>query len=248
MQTFWNQILYWADETLFPWIKEYLPQLEFYVRDAFHALDTVVISTYRNIKAPWIMLRQYLLKALVRFQSNTRNEWVKRITYWVTTKLESKQVVRVVVEQRVDLDCLPDEVRQEWLKRGNTTQDVDVTLLRDQELREGQLELISGEVEEIVDVDSLPDDIQQEWDVLSNSTTQNSSVEIQQKSHIKGWPSKILPEGWRRDLQDLRYTWLLEGKPELWIKIMTGFRLLEMLKAYLQIKVENIWLPKKKRS
>ncbi len=74
------------------------------------------------------------------------------------------------------------------------------------------------------------------------------SVEIKQKSHIKGWPSKILLEEWRGELEALRYGWLKEDKPELWIKIMTGFCLLVFVKAYLQIKVENIWLPKKKQS
>ena len=69
-----------------------------------------------------------------------------------------------------------------------------------------------------------------------------------QESHIKGWLSKILLEEWRGELEALRYEWLKEGKPELWIKIMTSFCLLGLLKAYLQIKVENIWLPKKKQS
>ncbi len=33
-----------------------------------------------------------------------------------------------------DVDSLPDDVRQEWLKRGKTTQDMDVTQVRDREL------------------------------------------------------------------------------------------------------------------
>ncbi|MGF1934515.1 MAG: hypothetical protein RM347_008945 [Nostoc sp. ChiQUE02] len=75
-----------------------------------------------------------------------------------------------------------------------------------------------------------------------------SLVEIKQKSHIKGWLSKILLEEWRGELEALRCGWLEKGKSELWIKIMTGFHLLGLLNAYLQIKVENTWLPKKKQS
>jgi hypothetical protein len=87
-----------------------------------------------------------------------------------------------------------------------------------------------------------------ESDRSPNPRTPKSSVEVRQKSHIKGWLSKILLEEWCGELEALRYSWLNEGKPEVWIKIMTAFHLLGLLKAYLQIKVENKWLPKKKQS
>lgn len=78
--------------------------------------------------------------------------------------------------------------------------------------------------------------------------TSKPSVEIRQKSHIKGWLSKILLEEWCGELEALRCGWLLERKPELWIKIMTGFYLLALLKACLQIKLENRWLFKRKQT
>jgi hypothetical protein len=248
---FWNQILYSAGTTLFPWIKENLPELEFYVRHAFAAVDKIITPIRNNIKAlqrfteikeAWEMLRQYLLKVLVQFERKSSGKWVKRITYWVIRNLKFKQIARVVVEEIVDFDSLPDDVRKEWLKRGNINHDIDVTQLRDREL-----DLISDEFEEIVNVDPLPDNVEQMLKDSSNSTTQNSSVEIKQKSHIKGWLPNTLPEEWRGELEALRYCWLEEGKPEVWIVIITGFNLLIMFKAYLQIKVENIWLFKRKQ-
>ncbi len=164
---FWNQILSWAHTTLFPWIRGNLPGLEKPARYAFAELDKVVIPIRNKIKAfenltdikkAWEKLRQHLLKVLVQFELNTRNEWVRRITSWVTRYLEFKQmapgvteivdvdspirtsqsnkpeVVRVVKEEILDVDSLPPDVREKWLKRGNTTQDVDVTQLRDREL------------------------------------------------------------------------------------------------------------------
>ncbi|BAZ23041.1 hypothetical protein NIES4073_39290 [Kalymmatonema gypsitolerans NIES-4073] len=144
---FWNQILNWADQTLFPWIKENFPGLEQYVRDAFAEVHKVVgpirknfktLKQFTEIKKAWEILRKYLLKVLVQFERNTQNQWVKRITSWATRKLESKEVVvRMVAEEIVeDVDSLPLEVRQEWLKRGKTTQDMDVTQVRDRELDE----------------------------------------------------------------------------------------------------------------
>ncbi|GJD19196.1 hypothetical protein RIVM261_041520 [Rivularia sp. IAM M-261] len=136
---FWDKILYWADKTLYPWIKHNLPELESYVRDAFWALDKVVtpirnLRKLTEIKEAWKMLREYLLKVLVQFEQKTRDQWVKRITHWAIRNLESKQVARVVTEENINVDSLPSDVRQEWLQRGNTTQDVDVTQLRDREL------------------------------------------------------------------------------------------------------------------
>jgi hypothetical protein len=133
--TFWNKILNWASKILIPWIEKNLPWLADNVKDAFLALDDVVTSVRRNIKKAWENLREYLLKVLVQYEQNTQNEWIKRITYWAIPILQNKsEVVRVVAEQKVDIDSLPDDVREEWLKRGNTTQDIDVTQLRDREL------------------------------------------------------------------------------------------------------------------
>jgi hypothetical protein len=78
--------------------------------------------------------------------------------------------------------------------------------------------------------------------------TRKSLIKQKRKSHIiKGWLSKRLSEEWRGELEALRDRWRKEGKSDLWIKILTRFELLKLLKAYLQIKVENIWLPKKRK-
>lgn len=150
--TFWNEILDWADKALFPWIKEYLPELEFDVRNAFAALDKVVTPIRNNIKAlkklteikeAWKILSKYLLKVLIQFEQKTTYEWVKRITYLAIRDLKSKQVVRTVGEEIVNADSLPPDVREQWLKRGNTIQDVNVTELRDRELDEAEKEIMS---------------------------------------------------------------------------------------------------------
>lgn len=147
--TFWNEILNWASKTLFPWIKKYLPDLESYVKDAFAKLDEVVTPIRNKIKAlkklteikeAWKMLREYLLQVLVQFEQKTPNEWVKRITCWAINNLESKQVLRTVLEEKVDADSLPPDVRKEWLKQNNTTQDINVTQVRDDEMRERKLD------------------------------------------------------------------------------------------------------------
>jgi hypothetical protein len=83
--------------------------------------------------------------------------------------------------------------------------------------------------------------------LLLGRTQQQSSVEIRRQSHIKGWLAKILPEEWRGELEALRYRWLAKKKRhKVLVNFITGICLLGMLKAYLQIKVENVWLLKKR--
>jgi len=73
-------------------------------------------------------------------------------------------------------------------------------------------------------------------------TKQQSLAAIRRQSHIKGWLAKILPEDWRGELEALRRRWLAKKRHKVLVDFMTGICLLGMLKAYLQIKVENVWL------
>jgi hypothetical protein len=72
----------------------------------------------------------------------------------------------------------------------------------------------------------------------------------QQENHIlKGFLASLLREEWRADLNDWRYQQLVrKKKSKLLVNMMTGLKLLEMFKAYLQIQVENIWPYKRNQS
>lgn len=151
-------------------------------------------------------------------------------------------------------------IMRHWNQKPVDLSGVDFERLRDEYTKNLRVSVLDGDgknlrvslrdlgVEQIlllvrdgdVDIDEL--------DKLSNLMKQKFSAEIKQKSHIKGWLFNTLLEEWRGELEALRCGWLEKGKPELWIKIMTGFYLLGLLKAYLQIKVENRWLPNKKQS
>ena len=71
---------------------------------------------------------------------------------------------------------------------------------------------------------------------------QQSLVEVRRKSYIKGWwIANILPEDWRGELEVLRYELLVKKKRNVLINFITVVHLLDMFKAHLQIKLENIW-------
>ncbi|MCL2925677.1 MAG: hypothetical protein MGF17_13940 [Trichodesmium sp. MAG_R04] len=136
---FWKQILNWAEESLFPWIKTNIPSIESAVREAFSVLDDKVV-TARNIiiGKGWKKLREYLLKQVITFQRQSSGEWVRQATSWVIKNLESgdKVPARVTVEEEIDWDVLPPDVRAEWLKRQKNEAQINLTEYRDREIME----------------------------------------------------------------------------------------------------------------
>ena len=136
---FWKQILNWAEESLFPWIKTNIPSIESAVREAFSVLDDKVV-TARNIiiGKGWKKLREYLLKQVIKFERKSSGEWVRQATSWVIKNLESgdKVPARVTVEEEIDWDVLPPDVRAEWLKRKKNEAQINITEYRDREIME----------------------------------------------------------------------------------------------------------------
>jgi len=58
------------------------------------------------------------------------------------------------------------------------------------------------------------------------------------KGYVR-WLAKVLPEEWRGELEALRHRWRRQRHPKFLIELRTVLCLLDMLKAFIQIKVEN---------
>ncbi len=134
---FWNQILEWAQDNLFPWIQNNIPSIESQVREAFSALDNVATSTRYLIRKAWKKLREYLLKQVVKLERQSSGKWKMQVTSWVIKNLlEPKKVLEVVTEKDVDWEELPPDVRAEWLKLEKSKAEIDVTEYRDKQIDE----------------------------------------------------------------------------------------------------------------
>lgn len=134
---FWKHIIAWADRTFFPWLERYLPTLAPKVRNAFAWFDKNVAVPIRTaIKQAWEKLRQFLLKAVVRFERWSSNKWIKRWTAYLIKKLETKEVIKQEVTEDVDWTDLPDDVRDAALRRGVSEREINVTKTRDEEVAE----------------------------------------------------------------------------------------------------------------
>lgn len=132
---FWPHILTWAERSLLPWVARNMPSLEGTVRRAFVELDRASTAIRRAARKAWAVLREYLLKETIEFQRNSKSETVRLVTTWIIRKLESGQEkpVKVVTEQEVDREDLPDDVREAFLRR-TPQKPIDVIALREKEL------------------------------------------------------------------------------------------------------------------
>ena len=74
-------------------------------------------------------------------------------------------------------------------------------------------------------------------------------LKLRRKSYIKDWwLVNIFPEDWRGELEVLRYELFVKKKRNVLINFITIVHLLDMFKAHLQIKLENIWFFNKEAS
>ncbi|EIV90795.1 hypothetical protein [Frankia sp. QA3] len=137
--TTWTKVLHWATESFLPWVEEYLPELASATRSAFVAVDKVASPVLAATKKAWWELRQWLLKQVIdieRLSNSTR--WVVRITSWVREGLDAfdtePAIRRVVTEQVISHEDLPQEVREQLLRTGTASHTFDATAVRDSEL------------------------------------------------------------------------------------------------------------------
>ena len=140
---FWNHILKWAEEALFPWVDKNLPSLSGLVRDAFVVLDNAVVRVRLAAKAAWAKVRKFLLKELIEFEKRANGEFVRVVTIWAIKQLEDEedeQIKKVVTEETIPRDKIPDDIREEFLRRGRKkSKALNVTKVRDREIAEMSL-------------------------------------------------------------------------------------------------------------
>ncbi|EFL24175.1 MULTISPECIES: hypothetical protein [Streptomyces] len=134
----WNRIMVWAREQLFPWVAEHLPWMTETVKLAFTALDKYATAARRNVKAAWKQLRSYLLEQVIEFEKGVApNTYVRRMTALMKNHLSGDAPVkRIVVEEDVAWDDLPEKYRKSLVAGDGGSYRMDVTRMRDQELEE----------------------------------------------------------------------------------------------------------------
>lgn len=134
----WVEIVNWVSVSLLTWIQNDLGALiAESVRAAFFTLGAVTLAAYGAVKASWDELRRFLIEALVEFEQVSSNVWVKRFTSTLLKVLESGQPVLIKreVEEEVNWDHLPPEVRSAWWNSAQKSHKVDFIKVRDEEIQ-----------------------------------------------------------------------------------------------------------------
>jgi len=127
----WGKILSWAQDHLKPWISANLPYLSQYLDDAFVALDRDAVKLRKIAKNAWQQLRRVLIKLVAQFVRQLDGSWTVRITSWLATQNSAQPVVKRETEQQLCWDEVPDVVREQYLRRNRSAQEIDITKLRD---------------------------------------------------------------------------------------------------------------------
>lgn len=133
----WNKILSWAQNSLFPWIERNLPTFIDIAKEAFIQFDDkVAVPIRRGIKLAWEKLRKQLLKIATYLEKKSASKWVSRTVSWVIKTLDSKQVVKIEVEEEVNWDDLPSDVKEAYIRNNQDSTVINTTEIRDAQVKQ----------------------------------------------------------------------------------------------------------------
>jgi hypothetical protein len=134
---YWPQIMSWAREHVLPWIDRNIPELAESVRLAFQDLDNVAVGLRRTVRAAWLKLRNVLISQVAEFVKLFNGNWAVRITSYLRTLEDGDQpYVKVVTEQGLRWEELPEDVRAAAMSNGINGTKIDIVKARDQLLTE----------------------------------------------------------------------------------------------------------------
>ncbi|MEN3536288.1 hypothetical protein AAH991_14320 [Microbispora sp. ZYX-F-249] len=132
--TFWDRICKWAENSFLPWVEIHLPYLYETAKAAFRSVDNAVSEIRRKIKTAWEKVRERLIGQLMEFRRELSGDWIVTVTTWVIEKIGAREVQQITTTQKVSRDEIPQEVKDAWLNRKQSTVKVNLTELRDEEL------------------------------------------------------------------------------------------------------------------
>lgn len=134
----WEQVLAWTYSNFLTWIrKSMIPMLEESVKLAFIGVNKIIYKILDTVKEAWQKVKQVLLEMVVKFERvASSTAWKKKSTSTIFKKFEANQPVFVKreIEEDLDWDNLPPEVRKAWLKGSQDNYKIDVMEIRNKEL------------------------------------------------------------------------------------------------------------------
>ncbi|MFB9180893.1 hypothetical protein ACFFX1_22330 [Dactylosporangium sucinum] len=133
---YWPRIMQWSVDSLLPWVDEHLPAFAEDVRLAFQSLDNAIVDIRRAIRSAWRRVRDFLLRETADFIRLFNGRWAVQITSYLRNQaMNGKPIVKIVSQEEIDWDDLPEDVRAQVMR--DELAPVDVTKIRDELTQEG---------------------------------------------------------------------------------------------------------------
>lgn len=132
----WKRLMQWSYSAVLPWIKRHLPGFVGFAEKAYEVLDRVTNYARAKIEEvveAWRALRSRLLKQELTVVRQDDGSYVRQIVNWLHQPEQgARKVVRQVMEEQLDWDDLPPEVKRPLI-RGDRAE-FNLTQLRDEEV------------------------------------------------------------------------------------------------------------------
>jgi len=129
---YWPKIMSWARDSLLPWADQHLPEFSGIIRQAFLDIDNAVVEFRQAVRSAWRRLRNVLLKETAEFVRLFDDRWAVEITSWLANRQNAeKPVIRVVTQQTLEYDDLPQDIRAQLIREDVAGETLDVVAARD---------------------------------------------------------------------------------------------------------------------
>ena len=137
---FWEKIIGWAHDAVFPWFKKHMPAYEKWVREAFVVMNKVAATVRKLAIEAWRRIRPKLLDQVVEWRRTSDNHYVCKVLSWIAENMKERKVDQVISTQTVDPDDLPLEIQEIFL-RGATHHKWEVAKEQDRQVELAEKEL-----------------------------------------------------------------------------------------------------------
>lgn len=138
----WEKFMVWVVDSLFVWLKENLPKLaqvsEKLLKNAFTVLKIGAENLLSVVKESWKVIRPLIYELKLNFQKQV-SEWSRIVQSKIYTLSGPEKIPTLVtrmVEEKVEYDDLPADVREAIIRGAEKNLEVDIKELRDRELLE----------------------------------------------------------------------------------------------------------------
>ena len=118
---FWEDILEWASTSLADVVGDLLgPAARDLLFEVLTHMDAVVTAARQGAKKLWAQIKATVLKASVSIEKLTNSDFVRRMTTYIRKWADGEEkYVRVIQEEQISWEDLPEGVRAQTIRHGS---------------------------------------------------------------------------------------------------------------------------------